>query len=252
MPPPFAPQAPLATLHGGQLVCLASAAPGGARWDVARCIDLLQARESVSFLTKMRPEVASAARDLEAWVARQQHGLGLAAHADSLQQSAETLLKASVLLGGNYCSRLTKLGLCAATAAAEQHHLLRCLLNSTICCAAWHQGLSITMSCGCSRRCLHSFKPCSCLAAAACTAPLPLQVMDSLYQIRSRRRETDQLFDQLKEACGLLAGEHRVKEAARTDKQLDDIRTRWEALKKAAPQVCGSAGRAREAANGRK
>lgn len=132
MPPPFAPQAPHATLHGGQLVCLASAAPGGARWDVARCIDLLQARESVSFLTKMRPEVASAARDLEAWVARQQHGLGLAAHADSLQQSAETLLKASVLLGGNYCSRLTKLGLCAATAAAEQHHLLRCLASRLI------------------------------------------------------------------------------------------------------------------------
>jgi hypothetical protein len=61
--------------------------------------------------------------------------------------------------------------------------------------------------------------------------------MDSLYQIRSRRRETDLLFDQLKESCGLLAGEHRFKEAARTDRQLDETRTRWEALKKAAPQV---------------
>jgi hypothetical protein len=99
--PSLAPQAPLATLHCGQLVCLVSAAPGGARWDVARCIDLLQARESVSFFNKMRPEVASAARDLEAWVARQQHGLGLAAHADSLHQSAETLLKASADAAGS-------------------------------------------------------------------------------------------------------------------------------------------------------
>ena len=35
----------------------------------------------------------------------------------------------------------------------------------------------------------------------------------------------------------VLAGEHRVKEAARTGKQLEDIRHRWDALKKAAPQV---------------
>ena len=35
--------------------------------------------------------------------------------------------------------------------------------------------------------------------------------MDGLYQIKHRRRNTDLLFDQLKEACALLAAEHRVK-----------------------------------------
>lgn len=116
--------------------------------------------------------------------------------------------------------------------------------------------------------------------------------MDALYQCKSRRRATDMLFDQLREACATLqargwlwgwAGgvcpawenvgqvvlvrccgpgmlcmpasdglfiltapaharrppqaEHRVKEAARTDKQLEELHGRWQALKKAAPQV---------------
>lgn len=68
---------------------------------------------------------------------------------------------------------------------------------------------------------------------------LPPQVMDALYQVRSRRRATDTQLDQLREACATLAGEHRVKEAARIDRQLEELRGRWEALKKAAPQVGG-------------
>lgn len=85
-------KAPLAALHDGRLLCLASA-PGSSRLDVARTIDLLAGRESVSFLAKMRPEVASAVKDLEGWVAQQQLGLDLGAHPDSLAQSAEKLLK---------------------------------------------------------------------------------------------------------------------------------------------------------------
>lgn len=34
-----------------------------------------------------------------------------------------------------------------------------------------------------------------------------------------------------------MQAEHRVKEAARTEKQLDELRGRWEALKRAGPQV---------------
>lgn len=34
-----------------------------------------------------------------------------------------------------------------------------------------------------------------------------------------------------------MQAEHRVKEAARTEKQLDELRGRWEALKRAVPQV---------------
>lgn len=82
-------------LHGGQLVSLASA-PGSSRLDVVRSLNLEHAAESVSFLAKMRPEVASAAKDLEAWVAKQQTGLDLAAKADS----TETLLKAGCRLPG--------------------------------------------------------------------------------------------------------------------------------------------------------
>ncbi|EFN60095.1 hypothetical protein CHLNCDRAFT_133411 [Chlorella variabilis] len=168
------PQTPLVALHGGQLVSLASA-PGSSRLDVVRSLNLEHAAESVSFLAKMRPEVASAAKDLEAWVAKQQTGLDLAAKADS----TETLLKAGCRLPG-------------------------------------------------------------------CWLPSP-QVMDALYLVRSKRRDTDLLFDQLKESCQLLAGEHRVKDAARTDRQLDDLRHRWEAVKKAAPQVRASIKAAQEA-----
>lgn len=84
-------QAPIAALHGSRLVCLAPAAPGGSRLDAARSIDLLAARDSVSFLARMRPEVASAAKELEAWVAHQQHGLDMAAGGGDM--STEKLLK---------------------------------------------------------------------------------------------------------------------------------------------------------------
>ena len=78
---------------------------------------------------------------------------------------------------------------------------------------------------------------------AFCHLPSPCcQVMDALYQIRSKRREMDLLFDQLKEACALLAAEHRVKEAGRLDKQLDELRLRWDALKRAAPGVSAAGG----------
>jgi hypothetical protein len=66
---------------------------------------------------------------------------------------------------------------------------------------------------------------------------LRMQVMDALYLIKLRRRHTDLLFDQLKEICQLLAAEHRFKDAARTERQLEDLRHRWDAVKKAAPQV---------------
>ncbi len=84
-------QAPIAALHGGRLVCLAPSAPGGSRLDAARSIDLLAARESVSFLSCMRPEVAAATKELEAWLAHQQHGLDLAAAGGEM--STEKLLK---------------------------------------------------------------------------------------------------------------------------------------------------------------
>jgi dynein heavy chain len=145
--------APIAALHGGRLVCLAPTAPGGTRLDSARSIDLLAARESVSFLSRMRPEVAAAAKELEAWVAHQQHGLDLAAAGGDM--STEKLLK----------------------------------------------------------------------------------VMDALYQCKSRRRATDMQFDQLREACATLQAEHRIKDAAKTEKQLEELRGRWEALKRAVPQV---------------
>jgi cytidylate kinase len=61
--------------------------------------------------------------------------------------------------------------------------------------------------------------------------------MDALYLVRSKRRHTDLLFDQLKEACQQLAIEHRFKDAAHTNRQLDELRHRWEAVKKEAPQV---------------
>ena len=84
-------QAPIAALHCGRLVCLAPAAPGGSRLDAAHSIDLLAARDSVCFLARMRPEVASAAKELEAWVFHQQHGLDLAAGGGEM--STEKLLK---------------------------------------------------------------------------------------------------------------------------------------------------------------
>ncbi|KAI3429649.1 hypothetical protein D9Q98_005734 [Chlorella vulgaris] len=149
-----------AALHDGKLVCLA-ASPGSSRLDLLRSIDLHQAREAVSFRTKMKAEVVAAAKELEGWVAKQQTGLDLAAKAET----TDTLLK----------------------------------------------------------------------------------VMDALYLVRSKRRHTDLLFDQLKEACQQLAIEHRFKDAAHTNRQLDELRHRWEAVKKEAPQVRASTKTAQEA-----
>lgn len=113
LPQPAALQAPVAALHAGRLVCLVPAAPGGSRLDAARSIDLLAARESVSFLARMRPEVASAAKELEAWVALQQHGVGLATAGGEM--STDKLLKvrggASLsLLDASSVSRLSTPG----------------------------------------------------------------------------------------------------------------------------------------------
>lgn len=79
-------------------MCLGTSAPGGPRLDAARSIDLLAARDAVAFLPKMRPEVASTVKDLEAWVGKQQTGLDLAARSSSgegLQGNTEQLLKVS-------------------------------------------------------------------------------------------------------------------------------------------------------------
>ena len=94
-------QAALAALHGGRLVCLVPSAPGGARLDAARTINLQSARESAAFLPRMRAEVAAAAKELEAWVARQQTGLDLAGSGGEM--STEKLLRVGARGAGWLC-----------------------------------------------------------------------------------------------------------------------------------------------------
>lgn len=122
LPPCHPLQAPLAALHDGHLLCLSTSA-GSTRLDMARSIDLLAARESVSFLAKMRPEVASAVKDLEGWVAKQQLGLDLGAHAESLGQSPDKLLKVGgCVANGHGWTGQQACGLVAMCASIENAH----------------------------------------------------------------------------------------------------------------------------------
>ncbi|GAB4813657.1 hypothetical protein N2152v2_000703 [Parachlorella kessleri] len=66
-----------------------------------------------------------------------------------------------------------------------------------------------------------------------------LKVMDAIYSTRVKRRETDILFDSMKEMCGLLTQKYKVN-MTKAEKQLDELRGRWELLKKKCPQVRSS------------
>ncbi|KAK9817742.1 hypothetical protein WJX72_001478 [[Myrmecia] bisecta] len=63
-----------------------------------------------------------------------------------------------------------------------------------------------------------------------------LKVMDSLYQSRVKKNETDLLIDQLRETFSFLNATYKIN-MHKADKQLDEIAARWDEVKKNAPQV---------------
>eukprot|EP00891_Asterochloris_glomerata_P001316 jgi/Astpho2/1316/Aster-06188 len=63
-----------------------------------------------------------------------------------------------------------------------------------------------------------------------------LKVMDSLYQTRVKKGETDLLIEQLREVLHFLTNSHKTN-MHKAEKELNDVAARWEEIKKNAPQV---------------
>eukprot|EP00877_Chromochloris_zofingiensis_P015255 jgi/Chrzof1/9984/Cz04g22250.t1 len=84
--------APLVTLADGKLVSV-NAAAGSPKLDLAASLDLFGLAASYKFTDKMRTEAVAQLEALEAWVDKQQLGMELAQHLDTLSQSFDSLLK---------------------------------------------------------------------------------------------------------------------------------------------------------------
>ncbi|DBA86689.1 TPA: Dynein alpha chain, flagellar outer arm [Trebouxia sp. C0004] len=63
-----------------------------------------------------------------------------------------------------------------------------------------------------------------------------LKVMDSLYQARVKKSETDLLIDQLKETLHYLTVQNKIN-MHKADKELSEVAARWEEIKKGTSQV---------------
>lgn len=185
------------------------------RWHVspARGVNVyVVVQEQYGVAAKMRNQAIEQLKALETWVERQATGLDMAANPESLRHSFDKLLKVWRLAHSCSCFR-------NAPARDEQQVMSRMHMHTVLHAAMWqHAGDKwFLLSCSviaCTTRMVYNachFMTGQVLRSMCIQLMLLwLQVMDSLYQARVKKNETDLLIDQLKETLHYLTVQNKV------------------------------------------
>lgn len=204
----------------GKLLLLHAGA-GSNKLETARSLDLLGLAASYKFSERMKVEAVTLLEQLEAWVDKQALSLDVAQNAERISQSFDSLLK---VLDSLYqvshsqwqavTNQRQQAAACSFTYApspASSSSGARQVTTFLQCVATWFVSIRFTF----------------------CKTPAGHIVF--MLQIKVKKADNDLLIEQLHEVFRVLAADKMP--VIKLDKRLDDVKHKWDEVKKLQPQV---------------